>query len=35
MNRNSINFAFDLWSESDVVKHGDAILPRLKGGTMP
>jgi len=35
MDRNSMKFAFDLWSEADVTKHGDAILSRLKSGTMP
>jgi hypothetical protein len=33
--RNSMKFAFDLWSEADVTKHRDAILSRLKSGTMP
>jgi CDGSH-type Zn-finger protein/truncated hemoglobin YjbI len=35
MDRNSMKMAFDLWLEADVVKHGDAILARLKSGTMP
>jgi truncated hemoglobin YjbI len=35
MDRNSMKFAFDLWSETDVRAHGDAILTRLKAGTMP
>lgn len=35
MDRNSMKFAFDLWSEADVSRHGEAILGRLKSGTMP
>ena len=35
MDRNSMKFAFDLWSEADVTKHGEAIFARLKNGTMP
>ena len=27
--------AFDLWSASDVVAHGDAIAARLHDGSMP
>jgi hypothetical protein len=27
--------AFDLWSHSDVQAHQDAILERLRNGTMP
>jgi CDGSH-type Zn-finger protein/truncated hemoglobin YjbI len=33
--RQSMRFAFDLWSYDDVVQHGPAILDRLKAGTMP
>lgn len=33
--RNSMKFAFDLWSAEDVAKHGNAILGRLRAGTMP
>jgi hypothetical protein len=33
--RRSMEFAFDLWSYDDVSKHADAILGRLKAGTMP
>jgi truncated hemoglobin YjbI len=33
--RTSMRFAFDLWSHADVTTHGDAILERLKAGTMP
>jgi CDGSH-type Zn-finger protein/truncated hemoglobin YjbI len=33
--RNSMLFAFDLWSHDDVTKHADAILERLRNGTMP
>ena len=35
MDRNSMKFAFDLWSEADVRRHGGAILSRLRAGTMP
>jgi CDGSH-type Zn-finger protein/truncated hemoglobin YjbI len=35
MDRNSMRFAFDLWSESDLRTHGQAILGRLRAGTMP
>jgi CDGSH-type Zn-finger protein/truncated hemoglobin YjbI len=35
MDRNSMKFAFDLWAEADVAKHGEAILARLRSGTMP
>jgi len=31
----SMSFAFDLWSLDDVSRHGDAILTRLRAGTMP
>jgi Ferritin-like len=33
--RESMQFAFDLWSEADVSAHADAILERLEQGTMP
>jgi len=33
--RESMRFAFDLWSHDDVTRHADAILHRLKAGTMP
>jgi hypothetical protein len=33
--RESMRFAFDLWSRDDVVAHGPAILERLREGTMP
>jgi CDGSH-type Zn-finger protein/truncated hemoglobin YjbI len=33
--RDSMRFAFDLWSEDDVGEHAEAILGRLKAGTMP
>jgi truncated hemoglobin YjbI/CDGSH-type Zn-finger protein len=33
--RDSMRFAFDLWSHDDVTAHADAILERLKAGTMP
>jgi truncated hemoglobin YjbI len=35
MDRNSMKFAFDLWSADDVARHGEAILTRLRAGTMP
>jgi CDGSH-type Zn-finger protein/truncated hemoglobin YjbI len=35
MDRKSMQFAFDLWSYDDVSKHADAILERLRDGTMP
>jgi truncated hemoglobin YjbI len=35
MDRNSMRFAFDLWSETDLRAHGQAILARLRAGTMP
>ena len=31
----SMEFAFDLWSHEDVSRNADAILDRLKDGTMP
>jgi truncated hemoglobin YjbI len=33
--RRSMRFAFDLWSHEDVAGHADAILERLRAGTMP
>jgi hypothetical protein len=33
--RDSMRFAFDLASYGDVSTHADAILERLKAGTMP
>ena len=30
-----MRFAFDLWSGADVTTHADAILERLRAGTMP
>jgi truncated hemoglobin YjbI len=33
--RQSMRFAFDLWSHHDVSTHADAILARLQAGTMP
>jgi hypothetical protein len=33
--RQSMKFAFDLWSYADVKKHGEAILVRLRDGSMP
>ena len=30
-----MEFAFDLWSRDDVSENADAILGRLKAGTMP
>jgi hypothetical protein len=33
--RESMEFAFDLWSHDEVSEHADAILSRLKAGTMP
>ena len=35
MDRNSMKFAFDLWSAEDAKRHGQAILARLRAGTMP
>ncbi|HEY4045893.1 MAG TPA: CDGSH iron-sulfur domain-containing protein [Acidobacteriaceae bacterium] len=35
MDRESMRFAFDLWSHDDVAKHAAAILKRLQAGTMP
>jgi CDGSH-type Zn-finger protein/truncated hemoglobin YjbI/ferredoxin len=33
--RQSMRLAFDLWSQDDVGEHADAILDRLRAGTMP
>jgi hypothetical protein len=33
--RESMEFAFDLWSHEEVSANGDAILERLRDGTMP
>ena len=33
--RESMEFAFDLWSLDDVSENADAILGRIKTGTMP
>lgn len=33
--RGSMEFAFDLWSRDDVSEHADAILARLRDGSMP
>jgi len=33
--RQSMQFAFDLWSYDDVTAHADDILARLRAGTMP
>ncbi len=33
--RDSMSFAFDLWSYADVSQQADAILERLGGGSMP
>ena len=33
--RDSMRFAFDLWSADDVSTNADAILARLEAGTMP
>ena len=33
--RDSMRAAFDLWSYDDVSQHADAILDRLRGGSMP
>ncbi len=35
MDRQSMTFAFDLWSYDDVTTHADGILARLQKGTMP
>jgi hypothetical protein len=33
--RTWMRFAFDLWSYDDVRTHADAILDRVRNGTMP
>jgi len=33
--RDSMRFAFDLWSGGDVAANADAILERLRSGSMP
>jgi hypothetical protein len=33
--RESMKSAFDLWSHDDVARNSDAILARLREGTMP
>ncbi|HEY6424287.1 MAG TPA: ferritin-like domain-containing protein [Pseudonocardiaceae bacterium] len=33
--RQSMRFAFDLWSYPDVAEHADAILDQVRAGTMP
>ncbi len=33
--RRSMTWAFDLWSHDDVARNSDAILERLRDGTMP
>jgi hypothetical protein len=33
--RESMKWAFDLWSHDDVATNGDAILGRLRNGSMP
>jgi hypothetical protein len=33
--RKSMRFAFDLWSYDDVRAHAQAILDRVRAGTMP
>jgi len=35
LDRQSMQFAFDLWSHQDVSQHADAILARLRAGAMP
>lgn len=33
--RQAMTWAFDLWSHDDVAANGDAILDKLRDGTMP
>jgi hypothetical protein len=33
--RHSMTWAFDLWSHDDVAQNADAILDRLRDGSMP
>jgi hypothetical protein len=35
MDRESMEFAFDLWSRDDVAEHSAEILDRLQDGSMP
>ncbi|MEY9927804.1 CDGSH-type Zn-finger protein/truncated hemoglobin YjbI [Catenulispora sp. GP43] len=35
MDRRSMKFVFDLWSHDDVSRHAEAILARLRQGSMP
>ena len=35
MDRDSMKFVFDLWEHEDVAAHAEAILQRLRAGTMP
>jgi hypothetical protein len=35
LDRESMRSHFDLWSYDDVSEHADAILARLRAGTMP
>ena len=35
LDRESMQSHFDLWSYDDVCEHADAILARLRAGTMP
>ena len=35
VDRQSMLFAFDLWSHDDVARHAAEILTRLESGTMP
>jgi hypothetical protein len=35
LDRESMRPVFDLWSHDDVSQHADAILGRLRAGTMP
>ncbi|MRH91829.1 hypothetical protein GFY24_31080 [Nocardia sp. SYP-A9097] len=35
MDRKSMSFVFDLWSHDDVTQHAEAILARLRQGSMP
>jgi hypothetical protein len=35
MDRQSMTFAFDLWSHKDVARLAQGILQRLEAGTMP
>jgi hypothetical protein len=35
MDRDEMEFVFDLWDYEDVKKHADGILERIVDGTMP